>query len=341
MEQGHAAALKHRRWRRVFWTATILAIVLVLSLAPYLTSSTELVRLRNALLYQPVPAQADWTPAKPPEGYLLEQAQAPPSFQQIVLADKLAVPGDDWLTALRIGRHLLAGVVAHRGNGGPIQEDLSETYQRIRGKGEGYCGDYVDVFTALANTAGIFTRSWAFSFDGFGGYGHIFNEIWDRGTGSWRMIDVFNNYYVVDEAERPLSALEFRKALLADEPIRWRAVEPAARPGYKYPEKAVEYFRRGASEWYLWWGNNVFEYDQNGLVSLFSLPSRSLGQLAAIAAGVHPPFRVWYDPENESERKALERVEVRLAVVAIGLPLLVILMLVSFRAMRHTRGSRA
>src|SRR5690606_37056993 len=103
--------------------------------------------------------------------------------------DRFVVPGDDWRTALRIGSHLLQGVISNRGSGGPIQGSLSETLRRITERGDGYCGDYVDAFTALATEAGLFTRSWAFSFDGFGGHGHIFNEIWDRQAGTWRMID--------------------------------------------------------------------------------------------------------------------------------------------------------
>lgn len=318
-----------RAWRATFWLSAVLALLLVASLAPYFTSSTELVRMRNALLYEEAPAQADWTPATIPADWLLERTPPPSMFARVVNDHALIAPGDDWETALRIGRHLLSGVVAHRGSGGPVQSDLSDTYGEITTRGRGYCGDYVDVFTALANASSVFSRAWAFSFGGFDGHGHIFNEIWDRKTESWRMIDVFNNYYVVDENERPLAALEFRRALLAGEPIRWRAVEPAARPGYKYPGKAVDYYRRGADEWYLWWGNNVFEYDGNPVVSLFSVPSRSLGQLSAIAVGVYPPIRVLEVPANEAQRASLRALRMHLLVVAGLVPLLMLLMTIS------------
>lgn len=330
-----------RAWRATFWLSTLLALLLVASLAPYLTSSTELVRMRNALLYESTPAGADWTPAALPAGWLAERGPPTPMFARIVAENGLVAPGDDWETALRIGRHLLSGVVAHRGNGGPIQMGLSDTWREITDKGRGYCGDYVDVFTALANAAGIFARSWAFSFDGFGGHGHIFNEIWDRKSASWRMIDVFNNYYVVDENERPLGALEFREALLADAPVRWRAVEQQARPGYKYPEKAVDYYRRGAREWYLWWGNNVFEYDSDEVVSLLSVPSRSLGQLSAIAVGVYPPIRVLQSSANEEQRTALEQLRFHLfVVIALLLPALLAMAISAARmvALRRRAG---
>jgi len=317
-------------------------LLLIASLAPYMTSSTELVRMRNALLYEPVPADADWTPTTVPADYLVERAPPTPMFSRIVAENGLVAPGDDWETALRIGRHVLSGVIGRRGTGGPIQQDLADTYREITASGHGYCGDYVDVFTALANASGLFSRSWAFSFDGFDGHGHIFNEIWDRRSESWRMIDVFNNYYVVDGNERPLSALEFRRELVAGNPIRWRAVEPLARPGYKYSEKAAEYYRRGASQWYLWWGNNVFEYDGDPIVSLLSKPSRSLGQLSAIAVGVFPPIRVLETFENRSQRVALVRLHDWLLTVAILLPVATVTMCVSawrFRRIRKQQHS--
>lgn len=324
-------------WRTTFWLSTLLALLLVASLAPYLTSSTELVRMRNALLYENTPAEADWTPATLPADWLAERAPPTPMFVRILAENGLVAPGDDWETALRIGRHLLWGVVTHPDNGGPVQLGLSDTWREITGKGRGYCGDYVDVFTALANASGIFSRSWAFSFDGFDGHGHIFNEIWDRKSASWRMIDVFNNYYVVDENERPLSALEFRKVLLAGAPVRWRAVEPEARPGYKYPEKAVDYYRRGAREWYLWWGNNVFEYDGEPVVSTLSTASRSLGQLSAIAAGVYPSIRVLQTPDNVKQRAALAQLRIQLLVTAVLLPSMLLLACISARRVRRLR----
>ena len=61
--------MSERAWRRLFWGSAVLALLLVVSLAPYLTSSTELVRLRNALVYEPVPLDADWVPDRPPPGY--------------------------------------------------------------------------------------------------------------------------------------------------------------------------------------------------------------------------------------------------------------------------------
>lgn len=326
-----------RTWRRLSWASALLAAVLMLSLAPYMTSSTELVRVRNALLYEPVAANADWTPAAPPAGYLLEQKGPTSPFLEAVREHDLAVPGNDWETALRIGRHLVHNADAS-GRSGPIKAELLQTYRRITEAGDGYCGDYVDVFTALATTAGVFARSWAFSFDGYGGHGHVFNEIWDRQAGRWRMIDVFNNHFVPGEDGQPMSALQFRKALLEGRPVRWQPVDESARPGFKFPEKALDYYRRGAAEWYLWWGNNVFGLEGNRLVELASVAGRPAGQLAAIAAGAYPEIRAIHEPGNETARAQLVRVKYHLMLVAAALAVLACIFLVGFVRWCRSRG---
>jgi len=336
---------RRARWRRVFWFSALTAVLLAGSLLPYLTASTELVRLRNSLLYEAASAEAEWSPDSVPSSYRLERGAPNAVFRSAVASGGLAVEGNDWETSLRIGRHLLQGVIAHRGQGGAIQQGLDQTYGRITGKGEGYCGDYVDVFTGLANTAGVFARAWAFSFDGFGGHGHIFNEIWDRQARAWRMIDVFNNYYVVDTDERPMSALEFREALLRGDAIRWRPVEPAARPGFRHPEKALEYYRRGVRQWYAWEGNNVFEVDQHPVVNRLGRVSPALGQLSAVLYGVHPKIRVLADPENAAMQARLARTGWHFALVLVLVPLLGLLMLWSVWQARHAsaramRGGR-
>ena len=76
-------------WRVSFWLSALLALLLVGSLAPYLTSSTEIVRMRNALLYEPVPAEADWTPASLPADYLVERAPPTQMFSRIGVTTKV------------------------------------------------------------------------------------------------------------------------------------------------------------------------------------------------------------------------------------------------------------
>jgi hypothetical protein len=250
-----------------------------------------------------------------PGDFKLERGAPDRMFATTVRKLDLAAVPSDWERALAIGRHLLSAVGPH--SGGAIQSDLRTTYRRIVQNGQGYCGDFVDVFTGLALAAGIPVRAWAFSFDGFGGDGHIFNEIYDRDAGAWRMIDVFNNYYFVGGDGTPLSALAFREALQRGVPLRIVPVSSSAPPRFKYEEKAWAYYQRGLPQWYQWWGNNVFSYDQTPVVRGFVRVSRSLEQLAAIAVGVHPQIRVLAEERNAQQRSAMHRLRWRLLATAL------------------------
>jgi hypothetical protein len=253
-----------------------------------------------------------------PAGFAVERAAPIPLYADIVARHALRVEGDDWATALKIGGHLLAD---GKRRGGPIQADLEQTYRRITERGEGYCGDFADSFTGLANAAGVFSRPWAFSFDGFGGRGHIFNEVWDGRTGRWIMIDVFNNFYVVDASGEPMSAMAFRQALgSASAGFRLVPVKATSRPGFVFEHKALEFYRRGLPEWYMWWGNNVFEYDRAPLVRVLGQTHRALEQLGGVATGVYPHIRILESADNLPQREAIKQLRTRLiAIVVLGL----------------------
>jgi hypothetical protein len=328
-----------RGWRAAFAVCLVALLGTTGALAPHFTSSTELVRMRNALLMQDdSDARFDWTPAAIPADFLLERHSPDPRFAAAVREMHLEKLGSDWDRALAIGSHLLSRVTPR--SGGPIQSDLNTTYQRIVDKGQGYCGDFVDVFTGLALAAGIPVRAWAFSFDGFGGHGHIFNEIWDRDAGKWKMIDVFNNYYFVGPEGTPLSALEFRSALQRNAPgLRMLPVDARAPPGYRHEDKAWDYYRRGLPEWYLWWGNNVFSYDRSPFVRTLGGASRSLEQLGGIAAGVHPGIKVLPSADNAPQRQSMQRLRMHLLAV-VALAVLTLLLLAAWLANRWwTRAS--
>ena len=165
-----------KAWRIGLWLSLIVCVSAVLSLAPYMTSSTELVRMRNALLLDDrFDAAQDWAPPNYPPDFKLERSPAYPEFVRVVQQLGLSSMPNDWDRALAISKHLLGSREVRTDTA--IQSDLLNTYTRIVDHGEGYCGDFVDVFTGLAVAAGIPTRSWAFSFDGFGGRGHVWPEI--------------------------------------------------------------------------------------------------------------------------------------------------------------------
>lgn len=304
------------RWRRGVWLSLTVLVLSVLSLAPYMTRSTELVRMRNALLLigegQP---DFDWTPASVPPGYLQERGPIDPYFLGVAHRLGLAAMPDDWARALAISRHLLGSNPVLRG--GAVKSDLRGTYRHIVSHGDGYCGDFVDVFMAIALAAGIPVRTWAFSFDGFGGDGHVWPEIWNRQQERWELVDIFNNYYYFETEGVPLSALELRRALLGgSEQLKLAPLHPGARVGWTIKEKAWNYYRRGLPEWYMWWGNNVFTYDRALLVRTFSGVSRSLEQLGGIVQGVSPGMSWMLNESNQGRADALRRLRTHLFVVA-------------------------
>jgi hypothetical protein len=298
-------------WRRSFWICAVATLLLAASLAPHFRHSAELVRMRNALLLDAQPASAEWTPSRVPADFPVDRANLP-EFVDVVAQSKLRVEGDDWATALAVAKHLLDG---RKQAGVAIQADLHETYRRIRANGEGYCGDFADVYTGLLNAAGVFSRNWAFSFDGYGGRGHIFNEVWIRGADQWVLLDVFNNLYFVDAKGRPMSALAVRQALLDGQRPAIVGIEASASPGFRHPQRAYDYYGQGLHQWYLWWGNAVYAYDSNAFVKAASGMHRGVEQLAGVAAGVHPTIRVL---DDETSRRKLDRlVALRLRLWAV------------------------
>jgi hypothetical protein len=312
-------ARPRRRWAS--WLTAAALVLPPLSLLPYMTSGTELARVRNALVFDQSPQSAfEWTPADTPADFLRDHTPPDPAFMRIAQALKLADLPDDWARAVAISRHLLGS--APQLNGGAVQAGLHETYRRITMEGDGYCADFVRVFQAIASAAGMPLRAWAFSFDGFGGHGHVFPEIWNRERGTWQLVDLFNNVYLTaGGSDQPLSALALRDALLAgDASLRSQPLYPGARPGFVHEAKLWDYYRRGLTEWYLWWGNNPFDYERSAAVRTLSPVSRSLAQVGAIAQGVQPHARALATPDNERQRRAMSwlRMHLLLASVAVA-----------------------
>jgi hypothetical protein len=275
--------------------------------------ATEAVRIRNAFLLEPsTAADFEWTPRSAPATFRREHRPPSPEFIEIVRRLGLGSLRDDWERALAIAGHL-SEVAADRGR---IQSDLATTYHRIR-EGYGYCADFVRVFLALAHAAGIFARQWAFSLDGFGGHGHTFVEVYDGARGRWFALDVHNNFHFADAASgEPLGALEIRKALSDGQPPMTMRPNGPGRVGYVRPEKALDYYRRGLDEWYLWWGNAVFSYEAQPLVALARRMSDWLAHLAAHLTGVQPRIRILPTSENEPQRRRMASLKARLGWAA-------------------------
>jgi hypothetical protein len=282
-----------------------------------------LIRLRNALLLLPgVEADFHWTPEAMPSDFKKESREPDAAFVAII--HELCPNGQgDWDKAMQIAAHL----AEHAQDKGPLQDELVASYRGIR-NGYGYCADFVKVFLALACAAGITARQWAFSFDGFGGHGHTFVEVFDRQRNRWLFIDPHNNFHVIDEVTgEPLSALEFRERLLGrGGPLRMQPNGPG-RLGFIHEHKALDYFRRGAAEWYMWWGNAVFSYYAHPLVRAAGHVSRVLAHLLANFSGIHPRLRIYPVAENRAATARMFALQRRLRVSGgLGLGLFMVLL---------------
>lgn len=302
------------RWRQGFWGSCAVLVLCLLSLGPYLRSSTELVRMRNALLLVDTENHRfDWTPGNVPVDFMQERGAIDPPFVEAARLLGLASKPSDWDKVLTISQHLLSHPQLV---GSPIQSDLRDTYRRILKDGTGYCGDFTRVFMAFAITAGMPVRAWAFSFDGFGGHGHVWPEIWNRQLQRWQLVDIFNNFYFLGQDGIPVSALDFRHAMrTAPQSIHTALLSPGARPGYQHQDKLWAWYRQGLAEWYMIWGNNVFSYDLALGAHHLGHFSRALEQMQAIAIGVYPHVSLMVDESNREKAQALWRVRMHLWLV--------------------------
>jgi len=263
---------------------------------------TRAVRLRNAMLARRGSLRDfDWTPQNIPVVFRQEKARPYDRFREVVAALNLDSCGSDWERALRIAEHL---TLLTR-DLGPIQRDLETTYRQMT-RGYGYCADFVKVFLGLAHAAGLHSRQWCFSFDGFGGHGHTFVEVFDRTANKWFFLDVHNNIHARNAATNvPLGALEFREALLLGSPVFRISSNGAGRLGFPIEAKLLAYFRRGLQEWYFICGNAVFSYEASPLVRWASTVSGPMGQIVASSLGEHPSIQVLATPENVERVDAL------------------------------------
>jgi hypothetical protein len=283
--------------------------------------ATEAVRLRNAFLLAPG-AQDDfsWTPDRVPANFRLERRPASDEFVAVVRGLGLDPGEDDWRKALALAAHLTEGTR----DTGPILSDLHTTYRRIRA-GDGYCADFVKVYLALAHAAGLVARQWGFSFDGFGGHGHTFVEVFDRRRNKWLFLDVHNNFHVLDKDGEPVGALELRGLLAGGGAPRFQPNGPG-RPGFPVAAKALDYYRRGLDEWYLWGGNAVFSSDASPLVRSAYRLSGALGRVASMLLDLQPSVHVLRTEANRPRVEALARLRRRTRVgiwvaVALGVML--------------------
>jgi hypothetical protein len=333
---------KKRLKQIVLLLSAMIAIALPILIGLADPQEFEIVRYRNALIADAdSAADFNWTPAAVPRDYFQERASIP-----LELTRWHGMPpnrGDTLARALAIARALSMKPRA----GGPIRRSTIETLAEIDSTGGGYCADYVTVFSALSYANGLTNRIWGFSFDGFGGHGHIFNEIWDAESQKWSMIDVFHGFYPLDqESGESLSALEFRRRLLVNPTsIRWQRLNDNAF-AFKDDLEALTYYQRGAAQWYLWWGNAFLSYDQHPFVAAASHFGRLPERIAGVLTTTLPRLRILVTDQNRAAIVRLFWLKYTLLIIAIieiALSLLVVLALIRLyreRHIAHEHGAR-
>lgn len=311
--------------------------VIAAGLALLVRDPYEMTRLRNAFIVEPgVAADFQWTPDAPPEGFRHETAAPPPELARAA-AEVLAAAGPEagnWERALALAQHLGEG--PRRSSGG-VLSDTVDAYRRIREEGRGYCADFTQVMNGLGHAAGVPVREWGMSFDGYSGRGHAFSEVWDERRRQWVFFDSFYSLYAVDTATgAPLSALALRDRLLREpgrEGVRMVPIDPA-RFAFPSPAKALAYYRRGAEQFFLVFGNDVISYDAQPVIDFLGDHSRALEQGAAILLGVYPVLRLVPSAGND---RAIARLDALAALFLTGVVALAGLTLLLYTELRQYR----
>jgi hypothetical protein len=307
------------------WTSLAALGAASLWLASMLLPTANAVRVRNALLLRRgTPADFDWTPDRVPADFRVEHEAVPAVIAEAVASAGIRDIVDDWPRALALVTLLLRNAR----DAGPILADLATTYRGIVA-GRGYCSDFVRVYIAAAHDAGLFCRQWAFSFDGFGGHGHTVVEVYDRQRSRWAFLDVHNNVFAVRKGDdRPLAVAALRGALLeAPASIEFRRAGEG-RLGYPHADKLLDYYRRGAAQWYLWFGNDVISRERRGVAGwLHGWSGRAAHRLASALGGL-PPIVALVEPGNESAVARMEVRRARFRVAAGGVAAMLVLVLV-------------
>ncbi len=315
----------------VLGTLMLLPLLLLLLLFP---SSSELVRLRNAMVFQSAPeANFVWTATSYPPDFRKETAAVPDWLTQWVEPAK-ALSSNGALQQLLL---LSQRFERQKNLGGAIQSDSQAVLQAIEQQNIGYCADYTQVTNSIAYALNIPVREWGLSFDGFAGHGHALSEIWDEQWKKWIMLDLFNRFYAVHaHTKTPLSVLEFRNLLFIEPELIEIKRTSTTNFGFRDKQHLLDYFQKGRNSFFMYWANNSLSYDNQPLLAAGRQISPHVEQMLAIALGEFPHLCAITSDENITQVKHMYQLKnLLLGIVALE-AILVLLVLVTL-----VRGIRA
>ena len=271
-----------------------------------LKTGQDLVELRNSLLVEVRPDDPYvWSPNDVPRDFLWETAVAPAIVQE---ASERFDPGkglSDLQRIISISRQL----GSKKPSGDATQSTTVDALGAILRSSDGYCADYTQVLNALALAADIPIREWGMSFDGYGGAGHAFSEIYDSSRQKWIFVDSYLSFYVTDRDGVPLSVGEFRDRLVTQD-YADIVVVPIASEKFRFKtlSGATDYYSRGSASFFMLWGNNVLSYDQTPVLWVARRFGRAVEQAVAIIVGVQPRIVIagtWANKDGLAELETL------------------------------------
>ena len=282
-------------WRIASIVVNGLAVgIIAVMMLQFGTSEENSARVRNSLIVEIGQSEDfDWVPGNRPDSFVAESS-APPEQIASETRNLLSAAERQGLSELGKAKLFARHLASNRQAQSPIQSNTLDAYRQIVDNGDGYCADYSQVFTALALAGDVPVREWGLGWEGFG-FGHTFNEIYDSSLDKWVFIDSFNSLYVVDVSTGiPLSVLEFQQRLreAPDDPRVKVIPLDWDKTYFKTQEQALEYYTRGADQFFMFWGNDVFSYDSNTYMKMLDGMPRSVEVMAAILLGIHPSIRV-------------------------------------------------
>jgi hypothetical protein len=321
-------------WRSCLIVLTMMILPVGLLVANF-HSGTELVRLRNAMVFNVISLeQTQWPGDRFPASFRQENAPLPDA-----IADVIIKPQAENTALANMLQQAAVLKLDQRRRGGAIQADVSTTLAQIQQQ-RGYCADYTEVINVFGHALDIPVREWALAFDGFGGHGHAINEIWDQQAKRWIMLDVFNGFYPVNQQQQPMSVLEFKQQLIADR-SQINLVRLSDQTfGFKDDAMALDYYHNGRHQFYLWWANNNISYDEHILIKLAGKVSPHLEQMVAIISGQFPQLMAVAEPENLHMINTMQRLKFMLWALffyELLLSLLLLVMLITLITRKRAR----
>lgn len=304
--------------------------------------SQRAVEIRNALLARESSEHTfAWTSRNVPATFKWESLHPPDDFREALqpFVKTLDLRSADFENAKAIVRHLDSGPATRTER--PVMADVLTTYKAILEQGDGYCADFAEVFTGIALNIGLAVREWGIGFGGFGA-GHALNEIFDHRRGRWIAIDSHLSVYFLDKATgEPASILDVQNALEdADPSSLITPVFIGTKRGNMDAEAILEYYARGVDGFYLYWGNNVWSFEDNAVVSTAAGLSPAAEQAVAMMIGVHPGIRLLPTERNDDAVEKSGRIRGAFLSLFASLVGASILLIVAMIALRKTNSAR-